>query len=238
MFNISSHPTMVPPYKLLLVVLLCASSWPSKSCLLAADAVASPDPARFKSEIVAFEHWDAKNSFPHDAILFVGSSSIRFWQTADAFPGLPIINRGFGGSHISDVNHFADRIVFKYKPRTIVFYAGDNDIAAGKSPTTVFNDFQTFANSVHKQLPDTHIIYLPIKPSVARWKLWPHMEDVNARVKDLAQKDDHLTYVDTATALLGPNDQPRKSLFRPDGLHLDQQGYAIWNKMLAPLLAK
>ncbi len=76
----------------------------------------NPDPARFNSEIEAFEHWDAKNSFPHDAILFVGSSSIRFWQTADAFPGLPVINRGFGGSHISDVNHFADRIVFKYRP--------------------------------------------------------------------------------------------------------------------------
>src|SRR4051795_13598187 len=125
-------------------------------------------PARFESEIAAFEKWDHQNAVPQNCILFVGSSSIRFWQTADAFPELPVINRGFGGSTIPDVNHFADRIVFKYKPRSIVFYAGDNDIAAGHSPGKVFADYEIFANSVHERLPDTKLIYLAIKPSPLR----------------------------------------------------------------------
>ncbi len=196
----------------------------------------SADPARFESEIAAFEKWDRQNSFPRDAILFVGSSSIRFWQTAENFPGLPVINRGFGGSTVADVNHYADRIVFKYKPRTIVFYAGDNDIAADRTPERVFDDFQSFTNSVRDRLPGTKIFYLPIKPSIARWKLWPQMQTVNARVKALAQKNDRLSYVDVATPLLGPDGQPRKELYRDDGLHLNAKGYAIWNQTLSPHL--
>ncbi len=90
-----------------------------------------PDPARFTADIAAFEAWDRQNSTSKNAVLFVGSSSIRLWQTAEAFPELAVINRGFGGSHASDVVHFAPRIIFKYEPRTIVFYAGDNDIADG-----------------------------------------------------------------------------------------------------------
>ena len=135
--------------------------------------VADPDPSRFEAEIKAFEAWDRQNSFPPHAVLFVGSSSIRKWQTAEGFPDLPVINRGFGGSHVSEVNHFVERIVFKYSPRVIVFYAGDNDIADGKSPERVFHDFQTFAELVHGRLPETRLIYLPIKPSLARWNKWP-----------------------------------------------------------------
>ena len=137
----------------------------------AAPAAKKPTgPARFETEIAAFEKWDHQNAVPQNCILFVGSSTIRLWQTADAFPDLPVINRGFGGSTIPDVNHFADRIVFKYKPRTIVFYSGDNDIAAGRSPDKVFADFETFAKSVHERLPNTQLIYLAIKPSPLRWE--------------------------------------------------------------------
>ena len=194
------------------------------------------DPARFESEIAAFESWDQKNAIPKDPILFVGSSTIRLWQTAGAFPGLPVINRGFGGSTIADVNHFADRIVFKYKPRLIIFYAGDNDIAAGRSPDTVFADFRTFANSVRERLPATPLIFLAVKPSIARWKLWTKMQDVNARVKDLARENKQLTYIDTAPPLLGADGEPQKNLFRDDGLHMSEKGYARWNELLAPHL--
>jgi hypothetical protein len=103
---------------------------------------------------------------------------------------VPVINRGFGGSHISDVNHFAERIVLKYNPRLIVFYAGDNDIASNKPPLQVFQDFQAFVQLVHKQLPDARILYLPIKPSLARWPLWPKMQEANALVAALAKADD------------------------------------------------
>jgi lysophospholipase L1-like esterase len=199
---------------------------------------ANPDPARFDAEIRAFESWDAQNSYPVDAVLFAGSSSIRLWQTAESFPDLPVINRGFGGSHISDVNHFAHRVVLKYKPRTIVFYAGDNDIAAGKSPQQVFDDFRSFAKLVHDRLPNARIIYLPIKPSIARWNLWPQMQQANALVKSFADRDQSVDYVDTATPMLNDEQAPRKDIFLNDGLHMNEKGYGVWTTTLTPILDK
>jgi lysophospholipase L1-like esterase len=201
-----------------------------------ARANADPNLDRFEYDITGFENWDAENSFPQGAILFIGSSSINFWRSADSFPELPVINRGFGGAHIGEVNHYFDRIVPKYKPRVIVFYCGDNDIAFGNSPDKVFREFQTFASRVHDQLPNTQLVYLPIKPSPSRWKLWPQMQIVNARVKELTRQNKQLIYIDTATPLLGPDGQPRKELYRTDGLHLNPAGYKVWNEILAPRL--
>jgi len=213
---------------------LCAIA--SFACGLAARAqelqTANPDPARFDAQIRAFDEWDRKNAFPREAVLFVGSSSIRMWPTAQKFPGVPVVNRGFGGSHVSDVNHFADRIVLKYSPRLIVFYAGDNDIEAGKPPQQVFDDIQEFVTLVHERLPETNIIYLPIKPSLARWPKWPQMQDVNSRVEKFSQRNDRLIYVDTATPMLGNDGQPRPDLFLDDGLHLNARGYRLWTKVL------
>jgi lysophospholipase L1-like esterase len=200
--------------------------------------VADPDPERFEEEIAAFEQWDRQNSFPRDAVLFVGSSSIRMWPTAESFSSLPVINRGFGGSHISDVNHFAERIVLKYAPQLIVFYAGDNDIESGKSPQQVFDDFQAFARLVHDRLPSTRIVFLPIKPSLARWPKWRRMQDVNQRVEQLSHRDQRITYVDTATPMLGGDGKPRSELFLDDGLHLNASGYALWSKTLQPVLER
>jgi lysophospholipase L1-like esterase len=201
-----------------------------------ADDVADPDPTRFEQDIRAFEAWDRQNSFPPNAVLFVGSSSIRMWQTAESFPGVPLINRGFGGSHISDVNYFAERIVVKYKPRLIVFYAGDNDIESGKSPQQVFDDFLTFAGLVHEHLPQTQIIYLPIKPSLARWTKWPRMQEANDHVKRVSLTNSRIIYVDTATIMLSNDGQPRSDLFLDDGLHLNDTGYQLWTKVLSPPL--
>jgi lysophospholipase L1-like esterase len=199
-------------------------------------APADPDPSRFESEIRAFEAWDRQNSFPPRAVLFVGSSSIRKWQTAESFPDLPVINRGFGGSHVSEVNHFAERIVLKYSPRVIVFYAGDNDIADGKSPERVFHDFETFAELVHSRLPETRLIYLPIKPSLARWSKWPQIEAANSPAENYARDHAWMTYVDTATPMLGSDGRPRPELFVEDGLHMTAEGYRLWSEKLRPLL--
>lgn len=198
--------------------------------------VANPDPSRFEAEIKAFEAWDRQNSFPPRAVLFVGSSSIRKWQTAEGFPDFPVINRGFGGSHVSEVNHFFERIVFKYSPRVIVFYAGDNDIADGKSPEQVFHDFQKFAELVHGQLPETRLIYLPIKPSLARWPKWPEMQAANSLAEKYAREQAWITYLDTATPMLGDDGRPRAELFVEDGLHMNAEGYRLWNERLRPVL--
>ena len=193
---------------------------------------ANPDPARFAAEIAAFEAWDRQNAFPRDGILFVGSSSIRMWPTARSFPDLPVINRGFGGSHVSDVNHYVEQVVLKYRPRVVVFYAGDNDIADGKPPEQVLGDFENFVATVHRQLPDTQILYLPIKPSLLRWEKWPQMRATNVLIQQFIEKNDQLAYVDTATPMLGPDGRPRKELLLDDGLHLNAAGYRLWSGIL------
>jgi len=195
-----------------------------------------PDPNRFKQEIDQFFNWDQKNSFPSDAVLFVGSSSIRMWHTADDFPQYPVINRGFGGSHISDVNYFYDLIVKKYKPKVIVFYAGDNDVADGKSVSQVFEDFTEFAGRANRDFPAARILYLPIKPSLSRWQFWGKMNEVNMKVKQLCDEKKELVYADIATPMLGADGKPKPELFLEDGLHLNEAGYALWNSVLKDYL--
>lgn len=190
----------------------------------------------FRNEIDTFIQWDQKNSVPENAILFVGSSSIRMWKTASAFPELTIINRGFGGSQISNVNHYYDVIVKKYTPTKIVFYAGDNDIAAGKSTEQVFKDFQSFIEKVERDLPETPVFYLPIKPSLNRWQLWPQMAAANEKIRQFTETRPNLFYVDTAMPMLNKNSEPNPDLFLDDGLHLNEKGYELWNEILRPFL--
>jgi lysophospholipase L1-like esterase len=198
--------------------------------------IADPDPNRFANEIANFATWDSKNAVPNKPILFVGSSSIRIWRTHESFPDLPVINRGFGGAHISDVIHFADRIVLPYKPRLIVFYAGDNDIAADKSAPRVLNDYRHFVDLVRRELPATPIVFLSIKPSGSRWGRWPEMQKANRMIRDFCQKDETLFFADVGTPLLTAEGPPDDGLFRKDRLHLNAMGYALWTRHLQPIL--
>lgn len=196
------------------------------------------DPARFESQIAAFEANDAKNTPPRDAVLFVGSSSIRMWPTAKHFPEFAVINRGFGGSHISDVAHFADRIVDPYNPRVILFYAGDNDIAASKSPEHVLADYSAFCEDVGNKLPRTPIVFISIKPSLARWAKWPAMREANRLIEEYCKSSDRLEYIDIAAPMIGTNGEPRGELFIGDGLHLSEAGYRVWVDAVLPALKR
>jgi lysophospholipase L1-like esterase len=207
----------------------------------AADSAApkpDPDPQRFKSEIAAFTAYDRENTAPKDAVVFVGSSSINMWTTAESFPEIAVINRGFGGSQASDVVHFAQKLVLKYEPRIVVFYAGDNDLAGGKTPEQVAGDFEKFAGIVHENLPKTEIIYLPVKPSLARWNIWPKMQETNALVAKFAKGQQFVTYIDTATPMLGPDSKPRPEIFLGDGLHMNAQGYTIWTNLVHDAISR
>jgi lysophospholipase L1-like esterase len=199
---------------------------------------ADPDPNRFAQEIKAFGEWDSRNAVPANPVLFVGSSSIRLWRTHESFPELPVINRGFRGSHISDVIHFADRVVLPYQPRLIVFYAGDNDLAGGKSAQRVFEDWRKFIGLVHAGQPAARIVFIGIKPSRSRWSLWPEAKKANDLLQDLCRGDNRLFFIDLATPLLGPDGMPAPGLFLDDQLHLNGKGYAVWTKALAPVLQK
>jgi lysophospholipase L1-like esterase len=198
--------------------------------------VPDPDPERFAEEIAAFARWDAKNAVPRDAVLFVGSSSIRMWNTAERFQDLPVVNRGFGGAHISDVNHFLHETVLRYVPSVIVFYAGDNDVEAGKSADQVLADYEAFVRRVSDANPSTQIVFVAIKPSLARWTRWPEMRTANDRVRSYSETRANLRYTDVATPMLEAGGEPRAELFVSDGLHLSEAGYDLWTTVVKQTL--
>ncbi len=204
----------------------------------ATDSNVQPDPARFRNEIKAFEQWDSKNSFPADAVLFVGSSSIRMWQTCKSFPGLAVINRGFGGSHISDVIFYFDRVVLPYKPQLIVFYAGDNDIASDISPQQVLEDFKKFTALVKDKLPQTKIIVISIKPSESRWSFWPATQQANGAIRQFCENGNKLSFIDLGSILLNEQGKPDNSLYLGDKLHLNEKGYQKWTQALRPVIER
>lgn len=195
-------------------------------------------PAQWTTDINAFTQADAVQAPPRNAVLFIGSSSIRMWTTLAAdFPGVPVINRGFGGSELADSVAYADRIAIPYHPRIVVLYAGDNDIAAGKTPEAVAADFAAFREKIHAALPATRLLYLSIKLSPSRAKLQDAMVRANALIAaDCAAHADHCAFVDVATPLLDAHGHPRPEFFRADQLHLQPAGYALWTKVLAPFL--
>src|SRR5262249_663467 len=152
-------------------------------------------------------------------------SSIRLWNLPASFPGMDVINRGFGGSQLADAVYFASRIVLKYEPRMVVLYSGDNDLASGKSPEQVAQDFRDFVKVVHGKLPKSQIVVLSIKPSIRRWRLQDKRRLTNRLIEANCQRDQRLLYVDVGTPLLGKDGKPQPELFVQDGLHLSQKGY-------------
>jgi lysophospholipase L1-like esterase len=193
-------------------------------------------PSRWEETIQDFEKADLSSPPEGRPILFIGSSSIRKWDLANAFPEFNTLNRGFGGSHIADSTAFIDRIVVPYHPRQIVFYAGDNDITNGLSPLTVRENFANFCQQVHEQLPEVPIIYVSIKTSHSRLAHMAKMEEANQLIEDFCAQSQLLTFLDVDHAMRGPDGLPRKDLFVEDQLHLSKEGYALWNKLLRPLL--
>jgi lysophospholipase L1-like esterase len=195
------------------------------------------DSSRWEKDIQAFEAADRENPPPTNAVLFIGSSSIRMWKTlAEDFPDHQVINRGFGGSQIADSLAFADRILLPYKPRQIVLYAGDNDINAGKTPEQALADFKQFVARVHDELPKTRIAFIAIKPSTARWHLRDAMQQANELIADYCATDKRLDYIAIWTPMLGKDGKPRPDLLIEDGLHLNDAGYHVWTKAVRPFL--
>jgi lysophospholipase L1-like esterase len=204
--------------------------------VLAPARAADPDFSKWEPAIAAFEKQDAEKPPPKNAVVFAGSSSIRLWDIKKSFPDLPAVNRGFGGSTIPDCTHFAARTVLKHEPRLVVFYAGDNDLAAGHSPERVADDFKAFVRTVHEKLPKTRVAFIAIKPSPARLKLADQQRRANALIEEFCKSDERLTYVDVVPPMLTAGGKPRPELFRADGLHLNDKGYELWAGIVRPVL--
>lgn len=215
------------------LALLAACWWP---------ATAAPDPSRqdrserWEPAIRAFEEHQRAAPPAKGGVVLLGSSSFRRWDLERYFPGRGLINRGFGGSQLADALRYLDRIVLPLRPRTVVLYEGDNDLASGKSPETVEREFRHLVERLRAALPETKIVFVSIKPSLRRWALIDAMRDANARIKALAAEWAKLEYVDIAGPMLGADGRPRPELFVEDGLHLSDAGYALWAERLAPHL--
>lgn len=199
---------------------------------------ASPDPARFESDIAAFEAEDRGAPPPTGGVLFVGSSSIRYWDLDKAFPGRRAVKRGFGGSHVSDNIHFADRIMVPYRPALIVFYAGDADVAGGKRAEQIAADYRTLIALIHTRLPATRTIVIGTKPSPAHWAQIDTIRAANAAVKAIAAVDPLVEYVDVEAVLLGADGRPRADFYAENGLNLNARGYDAWNAAVRPLIER
>jgi len=197
----------------------------------------APKLDRFEAEIRQFEASDSASRPAAGGIVFVGSSSFRKWESlAKDFPDLPVLNRGFGGSTFPEALHYASRVVLPYRPREIVVYEGDNDLASGRTPRQIADDYRTFVRTVRETLPATRIVFVSIKPSPSRWQLAPAAREANRLVHAIVARDTLQSYVDVFTPMLGANGHPRPELFVSDSLHMTPAGYAIWRARIAPVL--
>ena len=196
------------------------------------------EPDVYADDIKAFQESDRINPPAPGGILFLGSSSIRGWDLEKFFSGMQALNRGYGGSYISDSIYYADQILIPYEPRFVVFYAGDNDLAAGKNPEQVFNDYKEIAAIIARNLPETNFIFVAIKPSIARFNLIEDIRLVNGWVKDYCAGNPRLLFLDIDAPMLGEDGKPNPDLFKEDGLHMNDSGYAIWSDLLRPMLEK
>jgi len=204
-----------------------------------AQAQQPPKPHPFEKDIAAFEAADKVTPPPQHAILFVGDSTFTRWKTIrEDLPGYTVINRGFGGSKMSDLLYFTDRVVLPYKPRLIVVQEGGNDIHGGRTPEQFLADTQAFVEKVQSALPDVPIILCCITPNSARWNEMPRRKIANKLVQDYVATKKNVRFIDWADAFLGPDGKPRDELYVADRMHPSPAGYKLRVKLLLPYLGE
>ena len=200
------------------------------------DSLATHNSARWETAIASYEAQDLTNRPAPGGIVFTGSSYIRRWTNLVAdFPGLPVVNRGFGGCQLADVYHYADRIVIPYAPRQVVIYAGGNDINAKKPPQVVFGDFVALMNKLRAAVPQAQLVFISCPPSPKRWAQTPQIREVNLLIARYCRRHD-IAFVNTFELMLGPDGLPRPDIYDADQLHMNETGYAIWRNAVAPQL--
>ncbi len=196
----------------------------------------------FQEEINVFIKNDSIQMPATNSILFVGSSSFNYWKDiSNYFPGYAIINRGFGGSSLTDIIHFNQETILKYKPKQIYIYCGENDIAASDTitPQIVFERFKILYKIIRIHLgKNIPVMYVSIKPSVARWSMEEKFVAANTLIRNFINKQKQTQFLDVHTAMLDPNGMVYKDIFIADKLHMNAKGYAIWQKIIAPTLVK
>jgi len=195
----------------------------------------------FYDDIQRFKSMDSASKPPKNAIVFTGSSSFTRWKDVQSrFPGYTIINRGFGGSKLPDVIRYADDVIFKYQPKQVVIYCGENDAAGDSTATadTITNRFKTLYGMIRKRLPKASVVFVSMKPSPSREKVKSVIVEANSKIKELLSKDKNAAYVDIHSKMLNSQQYPMPELFVSDSLHMGPKGYDIWQEAIRPVLKK
>ncbi|HJZ59249.1 MAG TPA: GDSL-type esterase/lipase family protein [Gemmataceae bacterium] len=194
--------------------------------------------ARWERDVAAIEKRLAARPPKPGAVFFAGSSTIVRWDLKASFPDLDAVNVGFGGSEIRDSTHFAGRIITPHHPAALVFYAGDNDLNAGRTPAQLADDFKEFCAAVHKDAPKCRVLFASVKPSLARWKQFDTQTKANTLIREFCRTDERLVYIDVVPLMLGSDGKPIPELYVKDGLHLSPAGYEKWVPEVKKALGK
>lgn len=219
----------------LLGLLLLGLSWPAWQLYGEIQKARSEDPLVWEEAIDRLEAQTRGKYGPGQGVVFIGSSSIRLWDSlADDMSPMPVIQHGFGGAKLNDVVHYAERLVNAYQPRAVVVFVGTNDIEPGasKSPQVLLASYQSFVGKVRVSQPDLPIFYIGITPSPRRWAVWPIAQSTNRLIEAWSAADPNLHFIDTSDALLASNGEPDEDNYLFDGLHLSKRGYRIWREII------
>ena len=222
-------------------LMLIGVSWPAWQFYQEIRKSASENPLVWEEDIVELETVTRGQCPPDTCVVFVGSSSIRFWDSiaADMSP-IRVIQHGFGGAKLNDIVHYAPRLVTAYRPRAVVVFAGTNDIdpRAQKTPAALLESYQAFVRVVDKAMPELPIYYIGITPSPMRWSVWPVAQEANRLIKEWSDTRNNLHFIDTSKVLLSDDGEPDGENYVIDGLHLSDQGYGRWTAVIRPRLLK
>jgi lysophospholipase L1-like esterase len=187
----------------------------------------------YEEEVAWMEaRWRQQPPLP-GAVVFYGSSSVRLWASlADDFPDLTVVNAGFGGSTLAACAHFAERLVVPLRPRSLLVYAGDNDLGDGRSPADVLGSFRALTARLDQHLPGLRLGFLSIKPSPARWPLLGAIREANRLIREELTRRTGAFFIDLVAPMLGADGRPRVELYAEDGLHLSAAGYRLWREVV------
>lgn len=190
-------------------------------------------------DIQNFKKTDLESAPPKDAILLIGSSSFTKWQdVSDYFPGKVIINRGFGGSRLTDLNYYSEDLLNPYQPKQIIIYCGENDFAddAKLKANVVVKRYKTFYRKIREKFPNIQVDYISIKYSPSREHLWPEMKEANKKIAKFMKKEKNADFIDITKVMNDANGNIRKDLFVEDMLHMTPEGYQLWTKVMKPYM--
>lgn len=214
------------------LALLVLGALPAYTIFQELRKAASDDPKVYEDDVAALV---SNSNGARGRVIFIGSSSIRFWSTLEQdMQPLGVLRHGFGGAKLADIEYYAKRLVGDFDPRAVLVFAGTNDIhpRAGKSPAELLAVYQAFVERVRAGSENVPIYYIGITPSRLRWEFWPVVQRTNELIRNYCESVPGLFYIETGPALLATDGKPDSKNYRFDGLHLSDAGYAIWTKII------